>query len=81
MKWIALGYILLAYLVSCADDTGSPKNSSEHLVVRTVRVVFWPITLNSWFRKQPIQLHRFLNLLWVSILSGWLLSLLADRIH
>lgn len=78
MKY-AIMYSTMAFLVWCADDV------KDHLDIHTfserfVRTLFWPLTLISWFRSQNGRMHRFLNILWIVLISGWLLSLMADRL-
>lgn len=70
-------YFAMAYIVACADDAGDDEHSLEH---RIVRAAFWPITVTNWFRHQGIRLNRMLTILWIVLISGWFLSLIADRV-
>jgi hypothetical protein len=78
MKYFLM-YLALTYIIACADDV---KDSLENHSVgnRIWRAIVWPWTLTSWFRTQNQRLHRLLNILWCLLISGWLLSLLADRL-
>lgn len=76
MKFLFM-YIALAYLVSCADDVGDDQHTPRQ---RLLRAIAFPVTLNSWFRSNNGRLHRFLTLLWIALIMGWSLSLIADRV-
>lgn len=76
MKW-SLMYLAMVYIVACADDVGDKTHSLRQ---RVFRAAVWPLTLTSWFRSQNIRLHRLLNILWAILITGWLLSLMADRL-
>lgn len=75
MKFILI-YAIMAFLVHCADDIGNGHTTEQRLT----RAAFWPITLQSWFRKHPQQLHRLLLIMWVVLISGWAVTLLLDRL-
>lgn len=76
MKYVLM-YAAMAYLISCADDCG---DSTHTIAQRIVRAIVWPVTLNQWFRSHNGRLHRLLTILWIALISGWFLSLIADRV-
>lgn len=78
MKWLLL-YFVAVYIIACADavhDSFNPQTRKQQFI----RAILWPITITTWFRKQPPQLFRMLNILWALLIFGWLLSLITDRI-
>lgn len=72
-------YLVMLYIVACADSVDD-HNDSHEPEWRVLRAVVWPVTVSSWFITQNVRLHRLLNILWAVLISGWLLSLLADRL-
>lgn len=78
MKYILM-YLAICYIVACADDVEDciDRHSWKQRIFRSI---FWPITVTNWFRNQNQRLHRMLNILWCVLITGWLLSLLADRL-
>lgn len=74
-----LMYAAMLYIVACADDVKEPGDTHPWLH-RVLRAVVWPLTVTSWFRTQNGRLHRLLNILWTVLISGWLLSLMADKL-
>lgn len=76
MKYTLI-YIALFYVVACADSVEGDQHSPIH---RFYRALFWPWTVTNWFTSQNCRLHRLLNILWVLLVSGWLISLMADRL-
>lgn len=76
MKYFVM-YVLMLYVVACADSVDDLCHSTKN---RVLRGLFWPITLTNWFITGNMRLHRLLNILWCMLISGWLLSLLADRL-
>lgn len=78
MKFILM-YLVMVYIVACADNIKDPGDTHP-VLHRIVRAVTWPVTLTSWFSTQNIRLHRLLNILWTILIGGWFLSLMADRL-
>lgn len=76
MKY-TLMYLALTYIVACADSVEDDSHSLRH---RLYRALLWPWTVTNWFKSQNQRLHRLLNILWVLLVSGWLISLMADRL-
>jgi hypothetical protein len=74
MKWVLMDLVVM-YIVACADGIDSHTKGQ-----RIVRALCWPVTLTNWFRFQPHQLHRLLNILWTVLIAGWFFSLLVDRL-
>lgn len=78
MKWFIM-YFVICYTVACADDIAD-YGDNHTIFQRVLRALFWPLTCTSWFRSQNGRLHRLLNIGWVLLVFGWLLSLMADRL-
>lgn len=78
MKWFWMN-LLIMYVIFCADDVNEPGDSHSSLE-RIGRTIFWPLTITEWFRTNNQRLHRLLTILWTILISGWLLSLMADRL-
>lgn len=71
--------LLIMYVIFCADDVNEPGDSHT-LIERIGRTILWPFTITEWFRTNNQRLHRLLTILWTILISGWLLSLMADRL-
>lgn len=78
MKWFWLN-LLVMYVIACADDVDDPDDTHTR-PERIARVILWPRTITEWFRTGNQRLHRLLTILWTILISGWLLSLMADRL-
>lgn len=78
MKFFLM-YLVLVYVVACADDVREPGDYHP-LLHRIFRAVAWPVTITSWFCSQGVRLNRLLNILWTLLIIGWSLSLIADRV-
>lgn len=78
MKWFWMN-LLIMYVIFCADDVNEPGDSHSFLE-RIGRMILWPLTITEWFRTNNQRLHRLLTILWTILISGWLLSLMADRL-
>lgn len=76
MKQYVIMYTVMALIVFCADDL---DDGSHTIIQRVFRTLFFPLTIFSWFRTGNIRLHRLLTILWTMLISGWLMSLIADR--
>lgn len=74
-----LMYTIFSYIIACADDVNDSGNDHSKKQ-RILRIIFWPLTVTSFFRSQNIRLHRLLNILWCVLIAGWLLSLMADKL-
>lgn len=71
-------YLLLIYVTFCADDV-QDWDDVKPLSKRVPRAILWPITVTNWFRIQNSRLFRFLHIIWVMLITGWLLSLIQDK--
>lgn len=78
MKFFVM-YLVMLFVVACADSVDD-HNDSHEPEWRVIRAIFWPLTMTSWFITGNQRLHRLLNILWALLISGWLLSLLSDRL-
>lgn len=76
MKYVIINLVIM-YIVACADDVGDDAHNIQQKILRAV---FWPLTITSWFRSQNGRLHRALNILWLLLIGGWLISLMVDRL-
>lgn len=76
MRQYLVMYVVMALIVACADDLDDGSHTTPQ---RLIRVLFFPLTVLSWFRTGNIRLHRLLTILWTVLISGWLMSLIADR--
>jgi hypothetical protein len=76
MKWVVMNTVI-TYAVACADF--NEYDDSHTKPWKVMRAVFWPITVTCWLRSQSIRTHRLLTIMWILLISGWLLSLVADR--
>lgn len=77
MKWFYI-YMAFWYIVYCAEDV--PDFQDHTKTQKIIRATLWPITVTQWFRLQSQKLHRMLNILWCVLISGWLISLMMDRL-
>ncbi len=67
----------LALIVFCADSVGEEKRPRGE---RVARAVLWVVTLMTWFtHRNLMKLGRFGAVVWFLVTTGWLLTLLYDR--
>lgn len=70
--------VTLAFVVFCADSVGAEERRPAE---RLVRAVLWMVTLTRWFTHRNVpQLGRFGAVVWFLVTSGWLLTLVYDRV-
>jgi hypothetical protein len=68
----------LAFVVFCADSVGDERRS---LGERVTRAVLWMVTLATWFTHRNVEkLGRFGAVVWFLVTTGWLLTLMYDRL-
>ena len=78
MVALALTELTLAFIVFCADSVGEEKRS---LAERLTRAVLWMVTLTRWFTHRNLpKLGRFGAVVWFLVTTGWLITLLYDRL-
>ena len=74
----ALTELTLAFIVFCADAVGDEKRRPAE---RLVRAALWMVTLTRWFtHRNVVKLGRFAAVVWFLVTTGWLLTLLFDRL-
>jgi len=74
----ALAWLTLAFVVFCADSVGDEERPTSE---RLTRAVLWMVTLTRWFTHRNLdKLGRFGAVVWFLVTTGWLLSLLYDRV-
>ena len=70
--------VTLAFVVFCADAVGSERRSPAE---RVARGVLWMVTLTRWFtHRNVVKLGRFGAVVWFLVTTGWLLTLVNDRV-
>ncbi len=70
--------LTLAFIVFCADSAGDEERP---LGERLVRAALWMVTLTMWFtHRNLVKLGRFSAVVWFLVTSGWLLTLIYDRL-
>src|SRR3712207_5025460 len=75
---LALCYVTLAFLVFCAD---SVDEEPRRPVERLIRATLWVVTLTRWFtHRNVVKLGRFGAVVWFLVTTGWLLTLIYDRL-
>ncbi len=76
MAWV-LTELTLAFVVFCADSVGDERRPPAE---RLARAVLWMVTLTTWFTHRNVaKLGRFGAVVWFLVTTGWLLTLLYDR--
>lgn len=77
IAWL-LAWATLAFIVFCADAVGDERRP---LPERLVRAALWMVTLTRWFTHRNVaKLGRFGAVVWFLVTTGWLLTLLRDRL-
>ena len=77
IAWV-LAHLTLAFIVFCADSVGEEEWSAGQ---RLVRAGLWMVTLTTWFtHRNVIKLGRFGAVVWFLVTTGWLLTLIYDRL-
>src|SRR4051812_40886509 len=80
MRFWLLVELTVAFIVFCADSVGETEPRPP--VQRLVRSLCWPVTLTRWFTHRNLaKLARFASVVWFLVTTGWLISLLRDRIQ
>ena len=70
--------LTLAFIVFCADSVGDDERPIGE---RLVRATFWMVTLTLWFtHRNVVKLGRFGAVVWFLVTTGWLLTLIYDRL-
>ena len=78
MVALALTELLLAFIVFCADSVGEEKRKPAE---RVTRALLWMVTLTRWFTHRNLaKLGRFGAVVWFMVTTGWLITLLYDRL-
>lgn len=68
----------MAFIVFCADSVGDER--PRPLGERLLRAVLWMVTLTRWFTHRNVtKLGRFGAVVWFLVTTGWLLTLIQDR--
>lgn len=77
VAWVLIE-LTLAFIVFCADSVGDePRRPLERLA----RGLLWMVTLTRWFtHRNVVKLSRFGAVVWFMVTTGWLLTLLYDRL-
>ncbi len=69
----------LAFVVFCADSVGDEEDRPAG--ERLLRAVLWMVTLGRWFtHRNVVKLGRFGAVVWFLVTTGWLLTLIYDRL-
>jgi hypothetical protein len=69
--------LTLAFIVFCADSVGDEERRP---VERLTRALLWMVTLVTWFtHRNVVKLGRFGAVVWFMVTTGWLLTLIYDR--
>ena len=75
--WVLIE-LTLAFIVLCADSVGEEKRRPTE---RVARAVFWMVTVTQWFtHRNLVKLGRFGAVVWFLVTTGWLLTLIYDRL-
>ena len=73
----AVMWVALACIVLCADSVGEDERRPAE---RLLRAALWMVTLTRWFTHRNVaKLGRFGAVVWFLVTTGWLLTLLYDR--
>lgn len=79
MIFLAVAGGVMAFIVFCADSVGDER--PRPLPERAVRAVLWMVTLTRWFTHRNLtKLGRFGAVVWFLVTTGWLLTLIHDRV-
>jgi hypothetical protein len=77
IAWL-LAEVTLAFIVFCADSVGDEDRAAG---ARVARAVLWMVTLTTWFtHRNVVKLGRFGAVVWFMVTTGWLLTLIYDRL-
>ncbi|MGH9224525.1 MAG: hypothetical protein ACRD2W_12285 [Acidimicrobiales bacterium] len=77
ITWVIIE-VSLAFVVFCADSVGDDERPVSE---RLARAVLWMVTLTRWFTHRNLdKLGRFGAVVWFLVTTGWLLTLLYDRV-
>ncbi len=75
----ALAEVTLGFIVFCADSIGEERRRPME---RLARAVLWVVPLTTWFTHRNVnKLGRFGAVVWFLVTTGWLLTLIYDRVH
>ena len=70
--------VMLGFIVFCADSVGEDRRRPAG--ERLARAALWMVTLARWFtRRNLLKLGRFGAVVWFLVTTGWLLTLMYDR--
>ena len=77
IAWV-VAEVTLGFVVFCADSVGGDRRSPSE---RLARGVLWMVTLTRWFtHRNVVKLGRFGAVVWFLVTTGWLLTLVNDRV-
>ena len=77
IAWV-LAEVTLAFVVFCADSVGDEERPLRE---RLARAILWMVTLTRWFTHRNLdKLTRFGAVVWFLVTTGWLLTLIYDRV-
>ena len=77
IAWVLIE-LTLAFIVFCADSVGEEKRSAGE---RVARALLWFVTVTQWFtHRNLVKLGRFGAVVWFLVTTGWLLTLIYDRL-
>lgn len=75
--WVLIE-LTLAFIVFCADSVGEERRSAGE---RVARALLWFVTVTQWFtHRNLVKLGRFGAVVWFLVTTGWLLTLIYDRL-
>lgn len=75
--WVLIE-LTLAFIVFCADSVGEERRRPTE---RLARALFWFVTVTQWFtHRNLVKLGRFGAVVWFLVTTGWLLTLIYDRL-
>ncbi len=75
---LVLVELTLAFIVFCADSVGDEERGAGE---RLIRAALWMVTLTLWFtHRNVVKLGRFGAVVWFLVTTGWLLTLIYDRL-
>ena len=76
--WVVAGGAM-AFIVFCADSVGDEE--PRPITERVFRALLWMVTLTRWFTHRNLtKLGRFGAVVWFLVTTGWLLTLICDRL-
>ncbi len=77
IAWVLIE-LTLAFIVFCADSVGEEKRRASE---RLARALLWMVTVTQWFtHRNLVKLGRFGAVVWFLVTTGWLLTLIYDRL-